>query len=492
MSRITVSSLLVCAALAAGLALFGTRRHVARGEFVAAPRPAPVEPAPTPPVEASFSIVRGRLGFWRIVRTFDGVWWFLSPQNRTQFLNGVTTVRPMLRGRDPLGPDYLSTDWDRRDDEGSQLRWAEATLARIRQAGFTNLGAWCSPVMHRCQVPMTRDLNVWRWVPYGARLFSPQWKSGAEAAIREQAFSLRDNHNLIGYYIDNELDWDDDAVGPRVYFDQLPDDDPNRLEVLGVIRDIWPTLDAFNRDWRTTFAQWTQLERQPKLPMSPSVGYDRLADRWLYHYARQYFQITTALIRKYDPNHLILGCRYRGWAPPQVPRAARSLTDAQSLNYYAADALLDARVFPAIAEESGQPLIISEYSFHAPDGRSGNRNRIHFPGEVPTQEARAQGYRTMTQRLARVPFVIGADWFQWMDEPPSGRLIDGEDANMGIVDVHDHPYEALIEAVRRTTPLLNPLHGGSAAAQNQTVWRDAPANSPDPAAVAGAADLIVK
>ena len=443
-------------------------------------------------LQESFSIIRGRAGFWRIARTHDGVWWFISPQNQGEFLNGVTTVQPTLHGRDPRGLNYLSRDWDGRQDDASLRSWAEHTLVRVRSAGFKSLGAWCSPALHRCDVPMTRDLNVSRWAPSGVGLFSPAWAHGAEATIRQQALSLRDNVNLVGYYIDNELCWETWAIGPRACFDQLPADDANRLEVLAVIRQTWPTIEAFNRDWTTHIADWSQLSTAPALPGGAPAAYEQLEDRWLFHFARAYFQKTTDLIHKHDPNHLVLGCRFRGWAPPQVVRAARGLTDAQSLNYYAADALLDAQTFRMIAEESDQPLVISEYSFHALDGRSGDRNLSHFPAQVRDQAARAAGYRLMTQRLARVPYVIGADWFQWMDEPPSGRQLDGEDANMGVVDIHDRAYDQLVKAVRDTAPVLDALHAGSAIAANHTVWRDAQAQSHARNDLAGGADLLAQ
>ena len=78
----------------------------------------------------------------------------------------------------------------------------------------------------------------------------------------------------------------------------------------------------------------------------------------------------------------------------------------------------------------------------------------------------------MTTRLARLPYVVGADWFQWMDEPPSGRLRDGEDVNFGVVCVGDEPYETLVDAVRATTPRLNGLHARSATDTLAGVWRE--------------------
>ena len=490
MSRITFIAFFACALAVWGSASWSTRQHVARAEFIASTfTPDTASALPT----GSYSDIHGHDGFWRLAKTRDGVWWFLSPENKIEFLNGVTTVQPTLRGRDPRGPDYTSRDWDGRDDASSLNRWAQMTLDRVRSIGFKSLGAWSNPAFHRSQIPMTQDLNVWHWVPYDARLFSPDWKRDAEAAIRDQTGSLRDDRNLIGYYIDNELNWDDEAVGARVYFDQLPAEDPNRREVVQVIHETWPTVNDFNRDWNTTFGSWSEIDHHPKLPMGAKNGYDALETRWLAHFAQAYFRVTTDLIRKYDPNHLILGCRYRGWAPPEVPRGARGLTDAQSLNYYASDALLDADTFRTIYQESAQPLIISEYSFHALDGRSGNRNLSHFPAEVANQEARALGYRDMTSRLARVPYVVGADWFQWMDEPASGRQGDGEDANMGIVDVKDLPYNPLAQAVRQTAPLLNPFHSASMSTHDETVWRQPPTGArPTQALASTASEMLPK
>jgi hypothetical protein len=308
-----------------------------------------------------------------------------------------------------MGPHYVSRDLPDGAPTGEGMtHWAEATLKQVESFGFKGIGAWSAPVFHQYDVPVTRDLNVSTWLTGDARwALDPAWEQAAERVIREQVAPLRDNKHLVGYYIDNELDWSHA--------------DADRTERL----------------------------------------------------ARRYFEITTRLIRKHDPNHLILGVRFRGNAPRPVVRASRGLTDAQSINYYPHDARLDRDLFQTLHEQSGgQPVIVSEYSFHALDGRSGNRNTFGFPAQVADQAARAEGYRAMTTRLARLPYVIGADWFQWMDEPPSGRLRDGEDVNFGVVDLADEPYGLLVEAVRETTPRLNGMHRDSATESFADVWRE--------------------
>ena len=40
--------------------------------------------------------------------------------------------------------------------------------------------------------------------------------------------------------------------------------------------------------------------------------------------------------------------------------------------------------------------------------------------------------------------MIGTHWFQWLDQPATGRN-DGENYNIGFVDVTDQPYAELVD-----------------------------------------------
>jgi hypothetical protein len=433
---------------------------------------------PSPEITQNFRQVHGQPGYWRLVQDAAGVWWFLSPGGKLEFLNTVTTVQPMQESREKGGGHFISTDWDRQTGESDIDQWAKATLTRVKDAGFKGLGAWCNPAFHRLDIPMSQDLNVWAWIDdTSKRFYNPEWASLADQAVRVQAEPLRSNRSLVGYYIDNELDWGDGFAGPSAYFDHLPLADPNRREVTKVIHSLWPSIADFNLTWGTQYKDWTAVEQWKSIPRENDLAYDRLSSAWLSHLAEDYFRVTTAIIHKYDPNHLILGVRFKGYAPPEVVEASRGYTDAQSLNYYVGDARLDAEMFRMMYERSGQPIVISEYSFHSLDGRSGNRDVVGFMGQVVDQQARADGYRMMTSRLARVSYVVGADWFQWCDEPPGGRG-DGEDVNFGIVDIHDKPYTLLADAIRQTGPTLDKLHTHSAIDSQRDVWRESFANKP--------------
>src|SRR6202044_1878333 len=133
-----------------------------------------------------FKVLHGHLGFWRIGEDANGAWWFVSPGDKIEFLNTVTTVQPFQRSRDATGPAYISKDWQVGVNSQANLdHWAQATIARIYGMGFKGLGAWCHPVLHQYDIPMTRDLNIWDWISGGGkRLYSPSWASEAEVAIK--------------------------------------------------------------------------------------------------------------------------------------------------------------------------------------------------------------------------------------------------------------------------------------------------------------------
>jgi len=90
------------------------------------------------------------------------------------------------------------------------------------------------------------------------------------------------------------------------------------------------------------------------------------------------------------------------------------------------------------------------------ENRSGNKNAGHLL-KVPTQNQRAMVVQRALQNFARCPNIIGTHWFQYYDEPQGGRA-DGEDYNMGLVDIYDQPYEELVTSFQRVNVSLPGLH----------------------------------
>ncbi len=62
----------------------------------------------------------------------------------------------------------------------------------------------------------------------------------------------------------------------------------------------------------------------------------------------------------------------------------------------------------------------------------------------------------------RHPQFVGTHWFQWKDEPTTGRVYDEENYQIGFVDVADTPYREMVEASREVGRRLYQQRRGKA------------------------------
>jgi hypothetical protein len=72
---------------------------------------------------------------------------------------------------------------------------------------------------------------------------------------------------------------------------------------------------------------------------------------------------------------------------------------------------------------------------------------------------RGVAYRYYVEQAFAMPELIGTHWFQWADQMCTGRF-DGENYNIGLVDVTDRPYAELVEDLKTTHKRLHDVHAG--------------------------------
>lgn len=95
---------------------------------------------------------------------------------------------------------------------------------------------------------------------------------------------------------------------------------------------------------------------------------------------------------------------------------------------------VDRKVMEEIYAAVGRPIIVGEFHFGVP-GRGLAAGLV----QVCDQTERGIAYRSYVEQAAAFPAFIGASWFQWTDQPSTGRM-DGENYNIGLVDVTDRTY----------------------------------------------------
>jgi hypothetical protein len=75
----------------------------------------------------------------------------------------------------------------------------------------------------------------------------------------------------------------------------------------------------------------------------------------------------------------------------------------------------------------------------------------------PTE--RGIGYRYYVEQGLSLPYAVGTHWFQWTDEPITGRL-HGENYSIGFIDAAGRIYPELVEAAKATHKCLHDVHAG--------------------------------
>ena len=132
---------------------------------------------------------------------------------------------------------------------------------------------------------------------------------------------------------------------------------------------------------------------------------------------------------------------------------------AAGLNVYATE--VNRKTMEEIYRVTGRPILVGEFHFGVP-GRGLAAGLV----QVRDQAERGIAYRYYVEQAAAFPAFIGSSWFQWIDQPCTGRM-DGENYNIGLVDVTDRPYPELVAAMCATHRRLQGVHAGTTAPFNQ-------------------------
>ncbi len=395
-------------------------------------------------------------GFFRVDQR-NGIWWLVTPEGNAFISKGVNHVSFRADHAPKLG--YSPYERAVRAKYGSQEAWAKAAVSRLREWGFNTLGAWSNSSTFTHNMAYTVNLNLatraganWLEGAVGD-FFSPDFEEKMEAACSERCGSRKNDPWLLGYFTDNELRWGADWRGKRSLLEEylrFPDGAAGKEAALEFLKKKYRDIGSLNNAWGTSCESWKDLDNLSRIKSKKALG-DQ--EEWQEIVARRYFSVCSNAIRKADPNHLILGCRFAGHAPEPVLRGLREHVDVVSFNNYGQDAPVQA--LERIHRLTGRPAMLTEFSFKAMD--SGLPNTRGAGRAVATQSDRAEGFTRYVRGLLDLSFLVGFHWFEHADEPKEGRF-DGENSNYGLVTIEDKPWEVLTTRMKEVNSGLETRH----------------------------------
>lgn len=416
-------------------------------------------PVPAPPGTQN--------GFFRLAQ-IDGKWWLITPEgnrffstgfngigtssgtptaNRTYIFESLATQPPQPpaqppttqgarggrgRGGGAAAGSFYTTNLQRRYGNDFQQPWGELTFKRLDAWGINTVaGFGNSPpnniTFNGNKKPYTIMLRNWAGGGGGGGggttimgmpdVYAADFPDRVNQVAQQQCAPLKDDPYLLGYFVGNEPPW------------------PGRESLL---------VDAILAGPETV------LKARLTEALGPGDTLERRRD-FVYEAFDHYLATINAAIKRHDPNHLNLGIRLGGEVTDEVIKACRGF-DVCSINVY--DFAIARETLDRFATLTGRPLIVGEFHFGAPErGLSGGLR------QVANQTERGVAYQHYVENAAAHPAMLGTHWFQFIDQPATGRN-DGENYNIGIVDVTDRPYDELAAALARTHARLHDIHAG--------------------------------
>lgn len=397
-----------------------------------------------------------RMGFYR-VQVVNKRWWLIDPHNQPCLSMGVNhiTFGPYPGDEDPNG--YYPYEQAAYRKYGSAEVWAKAQAKRLRQWNFNTVGSWSSPILFDQGLVYTVNMaisfaaagDVWLHGDF-PDVFSPVFEQAAIEMAKETCTPRKDDPNLLGYFTDNELDWEGWRRRTSLfdYFMQRKAATPARQALVAQLKERYGgDIQAFNQNWAVTLNSFDDLFACTELQPGPDASAEQVKkdkDEFLRLAARTYFSVCQKAIRSFDQNHMIIGVRFGGTAHPIVVEECVPYVDIVSYNNYSYDA--PKKALEEVFNRTWKPIMITEWAFKAMDSGLPNTKGAAIP--VYTQEDRANGYERYVTQALSLPYIVGLHWFMWCDQPPLGRSLDGENSNYGLVDNDDEPYCTLVERMR--------------------------------------------
>ncbi|HKI33234.1 MAG TPA: beta-galactosidase [Gemmataceae bacterium] len=420
-------------------------------------------------------------GFFR-TQKYQGKWWLVDPDGKLFFSQGIDVVlhdsdvtpiderggwfedfpgeradfRPFLStsyalkghyaGRSPQCFCFRDANLLRKYGGDWQRTYPELVHRRLRSWGLNTLGMWCDEATRLMrQTPYTDDIVPKNVQPirgstgdWGAfpDVFDTSFEQGVRAAMARRQTTSAGDPWCVGYFSDNELSWGDDTALPLATL-RAPAEQAAKQVFVADLRTKYGDIAALNTVWGTAHGSWEDLLQTRQAPDQQKARDDLLA--FNTKLAEHYFRTMRQAINETAPHQLYLGCRFSRQVNACAAAAAAKSCDVVSYNLYRRS-LTDFGVHG----NADVPLLVGEFSFGALD-----RGLFH-PGFVaaPDQQTRARAYGNYVQTALQHPQFVGTHWFQYQDEPTTGRVYDEENCQFGFVDVADTPYPEIVGAAR--------------------------------------------
>lgn len=415
------------------------------------------------------------------VQKHAGKWWLVDPTGRLFWSHGIDCVRPStaytpitdrkfyfaeLPARNtPLAQFYGRRDWAPHgyyqgkgmyvtyNFTGSNLyrkygpewrtQFDDLCHRRLRSWGLNTIANWSDPEIFRLRrtpyvvtvgsgrKPIEGSTGYWGKFPDP---FDPAFTTTTRRNVSRSKDDIWTPW-CLGVFVDNELAWGNDGTSLAAAALASPRDQAAKQAFVGDLKQRYGTVEKLNKAWETNHASWDALLDSRTPPDEAKAREDLAA--FYTRIAEEYFEVCRGAVKAVAPNKLYLGCRF-AWVNDRAIRAAAKHCDVIGFNKYS----YSVADF-SLPEGVDSPAIIGEFHFGALD-----RGMFHTGLRATKNQAeRAEAYKSYVRGALKNRYLVGTHWFQFGDQATTGRG-DGENYQIGFLDVCDTPYPEIVAASR--------------------------------------------
>ncbi len=418
-------------------------------------------------------------GYFR-VQKHRGKWWLVDPLGRLFWSHGIDCVHsedatpitdreqyfrnlppqdsPFARfyGRGSWAPhgyysehspyrtyDFSQANLLRKHGEDFETAFADITHRRLESWGVNTIANWSDERVYLLRLtPYVGSIHFEARKLEGSEgywgkfydVFDTSFQENLRKRLASERGKTADDPWCLGYFVHNELSWGDDtslAVAALV----SPPDQPAKTVFVNDLQARYEAIENLNDAWGTSHESWEALLRCREAPDRVKARED--LQEFYTKTAETYFGSIRRELKKAAPKQLYLGCRF-AWVNDRAARAAAKFCDVVSYNRY--EYGVEGLKLPG---DIDMPIVIGEFHFGALD-----RGMFHTGlRRAENQQDRADKYRSYVESALRNPCIIGTHWFQYKDQATTGRG-DGENYQIGFVDICDTPYPEIVQAAR--------------------------------------------
>jgi hypothetical protein len=421
-------------------------------------------------------------GFYRVEKG-DDRWWYVDPDGDPVWLTATD-------GRCPVpGPAYPATmtEWFK-NNYGTNIEdvaekfydiFIEECGFNAFSGGTVDLFANITEKRYEAKqfhLPMTKQLRLTlvstdsslcvkdrdgrllnKGIHFMPDPYNPEWRRLARERAESMIPAYRDKPWFTGWFVSNEVDYDD--LYRYIWADY------SSLEFIKALKSKYGTIEKLNLKWTSSSAEYKYSSFEDILKDKPEPkDWDDPIWPDFVSFERQMIgeliDFTYDLVKKLDPNHLVISNRLN---LDPMPHLYRNIDlwgkyDVVCMNIYPENNKIgfdpgEIEVMKRLHQGTGRPILIGEWSVPAIDSKLyefgadslGRPLDWSWPQVMRTQKERGEAYEICIKQLASLDFMIGAHWFRTHDVDTVNRR-----SNRGLMNGSYKLYQELTDAMKKS------------------------------------------